>query len=82
MGPIVNGLKKEFPQVSVESVEISSPRGRDLAKMWGVTLVPTFMVFSADGNQLDRAEGFQPPARLRRMFLLSSSSDGGLRHEG
>jgi thioredoxin-related protein len=77
----VNGLQKEFPKVKVQKVETSSPYGKDLAERWRVRLVPTFIALSGSGAEIDRAEGFQPPARLRRMFSLCSTADRGFRHE-
>ncbi len=80
MEPIVNGLTKEFKEVRVLKVDIVSAQGDALAGRFGVEMVPTFLALSADGVEVDRAVGFQPPARLRQMFALCSSADGGLRH--
>lgn len=67
--PAVDGLEREYEgRAQVLRVDLQSEVGGELGDRYGVDTVPTFLVFDARGEEVERFEGTSgaPVPELRR----------------
>lgn len=70
--PIVDGIATDLAgRVDVVRVDLRSEAGAALAARYGVTLVPTFVVLTADGREVSRWQGM--PSRARLLASLAAA---------
>jgi len=82
MVPTVNLLRQECRerQVAFESVDVSTPTGKALARKYGVTGIPVFVFEDASGQEVARLVGRQPLASLEQaMSVLTGEQCPGYR---
>jgi protein-disulfide isomerase len=59
--PVVDGLEKKMDgKMTVARVDIGEDDGRELARKYGVSMVPAFIVLDGKGNVLYRQIGGRP----------------------
>jgi len=59
MAPILEELKREYAgRFDVEFIDVGLRENQDLARRYGIRLIPTQIFFDAEGNELWRHEGF------------------------
>ncbi len=63
MAPVVEELAAENAG-SIKVVKLNVSEGTDIAAGYGITGIPTFMIFK-NGEVVDRYIGFQPKGRLQ-----------------
>lgn len=71
MKPVVDGLQQEYAgRVAFEVYEDvdADDEGSGLAAAHGVRAVPTMMLVSPDGTEVERWVGARPADELRRAF--------------
>lgn len=67
--PAVDGFEREYEgRARVLRADLQSDAGGRLAERYAIDTVPSFLVFDADGDVVDRFEGTSgaPVAELRR----------------
>jgi len=65
MGPVVEKISSELPDVKVGKLDID--RNPEIAQAYGVMSVPTFMVFSG-GKAVNSAVGAIPKESLKQLL--------------
>lgn len=68
--PAVDGLERELAdRALVVRLNVGDSAGRAVASRYGLSAVPTFLVFTPDGAPSGRFVGFPDTERLRRALL-------------
>ena len=66
MKPIVDGLETELGErATVIRVNIQSPIGSELSKVYGIEFAPTFILFDSEGTESWRQIGGLDTQRVR-----------------
>jgi thioredoxin-like negative regulator of GroEL len=72
--PIVDGLERELEgQARVERLSILSELGRDVAAQFGVSSVPTFLIFDAQGTLIGRQVGLPDGDAIKALVAQASA---------
>jgi len=66
----VDGMEADFDGLAeVLRVNADDPIGRAVSRRYGLSYVPTFVVFSADGREVHRETGLPDIERIKRAAL-------------
>lgn len=66
----MNGLEKEFGgALLILRVDIFSPAGRELTRIYGSRVTPTFILFGPAGQEIWRRFGTIDPDQIRASLL-------------
>jgi thiol-disulfide isomerase/thioredoxin len=61
-------LKRLFPLLDVQHIDIDSPEGRKAAILYGVRSVPTLVLLDETGEEQNRLTGSKSDAKLKEFF--------------
>jgi thiol-disulfide isomerase/thioredoxin len=72
--PIVDGLERDLEdKADVIRLDTNSQLGLQIARRYGVSALPTLLVFDEDGELIHREIG--PPSKSRIIAAVSAESD-------
>jgi thioredoxin 1 len=63
MKPVLEQLAEDY-EGRLKVVIVSVDERNDLARQYGITLIPTQVVFDGDGNEVSRHVGFWPSSEI------------------
>ncbi len=64
MQPIIEEIKKEYPDVRVVFYDVRTPEGAEPGRKYRIRLIPTQVFLDENGNEYFRHEGFFPKEDL------------------
>ena len=72
--PIVDGLERDLEgKAAVIRLDTNGQLGLQIARRYGVSGLPTLLVFDGDGELIHRESG--PPSKSRIMAAVTTGSD-------
>lgn len=66
MKPIIEEIKKEYPDVNVLFYDVKTSEGREYSSKYGIRLIPTQIFLDKDGKEYFRHEGFFPKEEIEK----------------
>jgi thioredoxin-related protein len=67
--PVVDGIEREHEgTLTVIRIDIQDPAGKEVGARYGFEYTPTFLLFSAQGEQVLRTVGAIDPAEVTRLL--------------
>jgi thioredoxin 1 len=69
MNPVLEELKNEYPDIIIEKINVDEDP--ESAKEYGISSIPTFVVFDDSGNQVKTILGAMPKPRFKKELGLA-----------